>query len=403
MAETDIAFSYVAISSDGRRVRGAIAAAEEGAAFQRLRAAGLTPVSLTRRRSGGPRQVSGGLEERECIELLANLGHLLQAGADMRTALGILGARATRGKMAPICRTLGGDIGGGAPLDVSFARLSRQHGAFIGAMVSAGEAAGDLAGSLARAGEIIETRAKLRRKLGSTMAYPAFVLASTVAAILALLLFVIPSLAPLVRDSDSPPPASLRIMLLASDFLQAHLVGAELAVILALAGVFLTARSGLLGRVVDHLLLTGPVRRTAGGIAYGSFAVVLGGMLTAGAPMSDALRLSLRSVRSAFARRRLEPIVQEVRQGQSLSRVLERVVGFPQSIWSLAAVGEASGSLGPMLVRSGKLEEEAALDRIEAVGQLIGPALIIALGGLVGLLMAGLLSGVSQLGQSTLG
>ena len=402
MPETDLTFSYVAVNAEGRRVRGAIKAAGEAAAFQRLRAAGLSPVRL-KRRGGATRPAITALGERECIELVANLGHLLQAGADMRTALGILGSRAPRGQTASVCRSLGSDIGGGAPLDVSFGRVSRQYGHFIGAMVSAGEAGGDLAGSLARAAEIIETRSKLRRKLASTMAYPAFVLASSIAAILALLLFVIPSLAPLVRDSQSAPPVSLRIMMAASDALQAHFMGVELAVSGAGVGFVLAHQTGGLQRAMDRLLLTGPARRTAGGIAYGSFAVVLGGMLTAGAPMSDALRLSLRSVRSDLARRRLEPIVQQVRQGEALSRTLERVKGFPQSIWSLTAVGEASGSLGPMLVRSGKLEEEASLNRIEAIGQLIGPALIIALGGVVGLLMAGLLSGVSQLGQSSLG
>jgi type II secretory pathway component PulF len=383
-------------------VRGAITATGEDAAFRRLRAAGLSPVRLTPRRSGLRKPVGAGLSERECIELVANLGHLLSAGADMRTALSILGARAAKGT-ALVCRTLGAEIGGGASLDVCFARVSREHGVFIGAMVSAGEAGGDLAGGLARAAEIIDTRAKLRRKLSATMAYPAFVLASSVAAVVALLLFVIPSLAPLVRDSDAPPPVSLRLMLMASDALQAHLFAVELALVLTIAGLLFSHRSGLLGRFTDRLLLTGPTRRTAAGIAFGSFAVVLGGMLTAGTPMSDALRLSLRSVRSSLARERLDPIVQQVREGQSLSRALEDVRGFPEAIWSLTAVGEASGSLGPMLVRSGKLEEEASLGRIEAVGQLLGPALIIALGGLVGLLMAGLLSGVSQLGQSTLG
>jgi type II secretory pathway component PulF len=125
-------------------------------------------------------------------------------------------------------------------------------------------------------------------------------------------------------------------------------------------------------------------------------------MLTAGAPMSETLRLAVRSLRSPLARRNLEPVLHAVRQGQALSDSLRTVPGFPISIAQLAAVGEATGALGPMLVRSGKLEEEAGLSRIETLGQLLGPILIVGLGGLVGVLMASLLSGVSQLGQSAL-
>jgi type II secretory pathway component PulF len=91
-----------------------------------------------------------------------------------------------------------------------------------------------------------------------------------------------------------------------------------------------------------------------------------------------------------------------VRQGQSLSVALDRAKSFPTAIVRLAAVGEASGALGPMLARAGKLEEDSALRRIEASGRLLGPALIVLLGGLIGCLMAGLLSGVSQLGGAAI-
>jgi general secretion pathway protein F/type IV pilus assembly protein PilC len=55
-----------------------------------------------------------------------------------------------------------------------------------------------------------------------------------------------------------------------------------------------------------------------------------------------------------------------------------------------------------MLQRSGKLEEDAAVRDIEAAARLLGPALIVLLGGLIGLMMAGLLSGVTELGQAAL-
>jgi type II secretory pathway component PulF len=118
--------------------------------------------------------------------------------------------------------------------------------------------------------------------------------------------------------------------------------------------------------------------------------------------MSEALRLATHSVRSGLARERLQVVAQEVRQGESLSRALDRVPRFPPTILRLAAIGEASGALGAMLERGGRVEEEQAIRRLEAIGRILGPALIVALGGLVGTLMASLLSGVSQLGQSVL-
>ena len=171
----------------------------------------------------------------------------------------------------------------------------------------------------------------------------------------------------------------------------------------ASAGALLAAsRKGTLARALDRLALDGPAQKTVSALTYGGFAVSLGHMLGAGAPMADALRLAVRAVRSPGARRRLEPVIANVRQGRSLSDALGKVPGLPPSIVRLTAIGEASGGLGAMLARAGKLEEEAALRRIETLGRLIGPALIVALGGLIGLLMAGLLSGLTSIGDGAL-
>jgi type II secretory pathway component PulF len=396
-------FSYVAVDSGGRKVRGVVSAAHEASAYERLRLDGLHPLRLAPARAVKRPPVGGkGLAEAEVIDLVANLGQLLKAGADMRTALEILGGRSGRKAPAAACRSLSADISAGHPLDASVARALGRHGPFVGAMVAAGEASGDLAGALARAGEILESRMKLRRKLGSILAYPGFVLASTVAAVLALLVFVVPALAPLVRDSQSDPPAVLRLMIAASEGLRSHGRSLALGLVAAAGSALLLHRIGVLGRLLDRLLLSGPAGKTANRLVYGAFAIVLGGMLSAGAPMSETLRLAIRSVRSPLARGRIEPVLQAVRQGHSLSDSLAKTPGFPAAVARLASVGEATGALGPMLVRAGKLEEEAALSRIETLGQLLGPALIVSLGGLVGLLMASLLSGVSQLGQSAL-
>lgn len=402
MAE-DAAFRYVAVSATGRRVRGVVTARDEARAFERLRLQGLAPLSL-KREKGDPRKTKGApLTDREVAEIVGNLAELLTAGADMRTALAILGARANRPATAALCRNLAGDIGGGEALDVAFTRHVGRRGPLVGALVAAGEAAGDLSGGLGRAADLIQARLKLQEKLTSILAYPAFVLVSTVAAIIILLLFVIPTLAPLTADTGAEPPLALAVMIGLSDALRANLalLGASAAILGLL--VLISARAGLLQRALDRLLLEGPARRTASSLVFGGFSIAIGGMLSAGAPMSETLRLAIRAVGSPLARKRLEPVLHDVRQGESLSTALEGVKGFPSAISRLAAVGEATGSLGPMLARAGRLEEETAIRRIEQVGQILGPALIVGLGGLVGLIMASLLSGVSSLGGAALG
>lgn len=395
-------FRYVAIDPAGKRVRGVAFAPDPAAAFEQLRRQGLSPLSLKASLTGKTRPSTASLRERESADFLSGLADLLRAGSDIRTALSILGGRFERPAVKKICDELSADISGGEPLDMAFGRAFQKNQAFVAPMVAAGEAAGDLAGGLHRAAEVIYSRLKLRDQLISVLAYPGFVLVSAIAAIFVILLFIVPSIAPLAEEMGAEPPPALAFMIAASDFLRANgsfLAAAALSLFLIL---FLAARAGALIAPLERLFLDGPARRTVSALVFGSFSISLGTMLAAGAPMSDALRLAIRSAPTSNARRRLDQVAQDVRQGEDLSAALAVVKGFPPAIVRLAAVGEASNAVGALMVRSGKMEEEAALRRIDAIGKIMGPALIVLLGAILGVLMAGLLSGVSQMGQSAL-
>ena len=390
------AFTYAAIDSAGKQRRGVLTAGDEAEAFVLLRADGLSPLWI---KSSSHKNVRGQLRDRESMEMLANLAELLEAGADIRTALSILTERAERAVAKSICLALSRDIGGGEPLDRAFGRHLGRHQALVSALVAAGEASGDLPGSLRRTAQMIEARLKLREQLVGVLAYPAFVLLSAVAAFLIILLFIIPTLAPLVADFGGDPPLAMKFMLRASEVLRTY--GGAFVLALGLGGcaAITAARMRWLTTPFERLLLEGPISRTISSVVYGNFSVALGTMLSAGAPMSEALRLATRAVGLSLARSRLEIVGSQVRQGASLSAALSAVSGFPSAITRLASVGEASSTLGQMLVRGGGLEEAAALRRIQAAGQVAGPTLIVILGVLLGLFMAGLLSGISQMGQ----
>jgi len=398
-----IRFDYRAIDPNGRRVRGVVLAGSDAEAFEQLRRDGLSPLELKAARSrAAVTPKASGPTDRETAELVSSLADLLRAGVDMRTALSILGGRAGRPSVRSLCQSLAADISSGEAIDRAFGRRFPPGQALVGFMVAAGEASGDLSGGLQRAGEMIQGRQQLRDQLIGILAYPMFVLVSAIAAVLVILLFIVPSIAPLATDGGGAPPLALGVMIAVSNFLRTNL---GLGGVVLLGGGLLATlmlRLGALSGPLELLIFEGPAKRTVCAVVYGAFSISLGTMLAAGAPIGDALRLSTRAVRSAAARRRLDPIGQAIRQGRFLSDVLAEVKGFPPAIVRLAVVGEATNTLGEMLVRGGRMEEQAAIRRIEAVGRIAGPALIVVLGAMLGLLMAGLLSGVSAVGQSVL-
>lgn len=398
-------FAYVAIDGRRRRVRGVLDGADPAAVHARLKSEGLTPVSIrkTSAQVQGPARTSGGPGDRLTAQMVMDLATLLRAGADIRAALSIIADKASSPALASAARLIATDVSGGESLDQALTRNLGGRGAFVAALASAGEASGDLAGGLERAGAVLETRIRMREQLVSALTYPAFVLISAIFGLVVILMMVIPSLAPLAEAPGANPGMGLSVLLGMSRFLTENLLPLGLGLILVVILIAAAAVAGVLGALLDRLFLDGPLRGAASQLVYGGFAVTLGGILAAGAQISEALRFSVDAVRSQEARRRLSPLLNDVRQGEALSHAISKVPGMPTAITRLAMIGEESGALGPMLARAGRLEEEAAIKHIEAMAGMLGPAMIVLLGALIGLLMAGLLSGIADIGASALG
>jgi general secretion pathway protein F len=398
---SEAAYRYVALDPLRGRVTGTISAASEPEAYARLRQQGLSPLRLSGGGVGGGKQ-PGRLSRRDALGLLSELAALLKAGSDIRTSLRILSSRPGGRPAAVIARQLAEDVAGGEALEASLLRRLGPAYEFAAALTAAGEARGAAGEGLQRAAQVLERRLAVRDQLAAALSYPLFVTATALAAFLVILLLVVPALAPLIEELDPDTLSPLVILNTVSSFILDNGWSLLIASGLAGGGLFAAASTGLLRGPLERLLLDGPMGRTARSLIFGGFATDLGGVLASGAAIGEALRLSIRTVSLGLARQRLAPIPAAVREGERLSTAIGQVPGMPEGVAALAEIGEETGQLGALLEQAGRLEEARALKRIDAMGKLLGPIMIVVLGGLVGLLMAGLLSGVSSLGAEAL-
>lgn len=263
-----------------------------------------------------------------------------------------------------------------------------------------GVTSGDIGSGLRQGSELLRSELAMRAKLVEALSYPAFILVSSLGALLIILVYVIPSLEPLVAMQGAEPPLIMAGLLALSGFIRAWGSGLAIALALGLAALIGLSRMGVLGPWADRLVLDGPARRLTSSFVYGRFAQVLGRLQSAGVPLAEALRLAGEALGSELAHNRLEAAARRVRQGEPLSGALESVNGFPGQIRRLIVIGERTGELGSMLDRAGTLELETLVRRIDRLAKVLGPALIVLLGAIIGMMMGGLLSGVSTLGEA---
>ncbi|MFN3806520.1 type II secretion system F family protein [Asticcacaulis sp.] len=390
-------YTYRAMGPTGRVEKGAIDARDEADAFAKLRAQQLQPLRLNAQTgSSSPPLKLPFLSRHRPLDLealLTNLCVLLRAGADIRTALGVLD---DEGKGL---KTAAGKILSGSTIEAALTPLFPAGQSHLGALIAAGEARGDLPSGLEAAAKVLAARRLIRQQLFEALSYPAFVFVTAIAALAVILLVVVPAIAPLLDETGQSIPAYFQVILWLSQGLQwgwAYLLG---GVGLTVVGTYLAYRYGNFRRVLDLWWLGGPMGTIVRGLVYGGFARGLGDTLSAGAPVTDAIRLAQRSVGSDSARQRIDAVLQAVRQGRRLSEALSHVEGFPTSILKLCEVGETSGQLGPMIVRAGERSEAEALARISKLSKILGPALILGLGLMIGALMGGVLTALTEIGS----
>jgi len=389
-------FRYSAIDGLGRKTSGVLAADSEGAAHQALRERGFSPVRITRAwLAGTPR-----LKSRELIEFLRAFGILLSAGVPLAASLEMVAANDQSG--GRLAGELLAEVSGGRELAPALGEILGPRAAHLPGLAAAGQAAGDLGGALQQAADQLQEDVKIVEEFQAALSYPVFIFAASIVAVGLLMTFVIPSIAPLVAQGDGEAPLLLGVLLAASrattQFGPAVLVGGTAALI----GLAVAARFGLLRALADQALLDGPFGVVFRSLWFGRFSAILGRLLAAGVAAPEAFGLAALGLNNRLARSRVNETVQNLFAGERVSSALASCPGMPAAIGRMALVGEESGRLGEMLHDAGRIEQRRAVEILRTASRWLAPALIIAMGVLIGGIMATLLGAVLSVGETVL-
>ena len=192
---------------------------------------------------------------------------------------------------------------------------------------------------------------------------------------------LVPSLAPLFEDSGADPPAAMQFLLFLHDTAvqrwPAVLAGFGLV---ALAGI-LALRSEPVRYGADQLALRLPL--LSGILARAEtarLAQTLGALIRGGVVLPNALRISTLVVRNRVVRAAMERIAEDVKEGASLSLLLEKTKVVSPMALRLVAIGEETGRLDQMLGHVARIDETELRGRIELLMGLLTPLLTVLIG-----------------------
>ncbi|GAA4793483.1 type II secretion system protein XpsF [Lysobacter hankyongensis] len=386
-------YRYKALNSRGEVLDGQMEAASDTEVVLRLQEQGHLPVEaiLAAAATGvawgslfKPKPFAGG----RLVQFTQQLATLLGAGQPLDRALSILlelpedeAARRTISDIRDAVR-------GGTSLSVA---LERQHGVFSRLyinMIRAGETGGSLHETLQRLADYLERSRALRGRVINAMIYPAILVTMVGFSLLFLLGYVVPQFAAMYENLDAELPLFSRMVLaiglLVRDWWWV-LVG------LPALGVWWLGRKwrqpAFRARFDEWLLrqrLAGPI---VARMETARLARTVGTLLKNGVPLLTALGIGGRVLGNQALIADVESAAGDVKNGVGLSTALGKGKRFPRLALQMIQVGEESGALDAMLLKTAdtfEAETGQALDRmLAALVPLITVVLAVVIGGVI--------------------
>lgn len=358
-----------------------------------LLARGLTPVSM----EPAPAPRVRALNARDGSTLLGSIGSLLDAGLSLERALATTENLVRPGLRRGVadCRVrLTEGVSLSDALDAMPARLP------VGAssLVRAGERSGRLSESLGVAATMLDRQAELRGRLAHALAYPVLLAVTGMISIAVIVVVVIPRFAAMLSEVGQSLPPATATLLAMSSWAQRWWWVVVAAVVLCCAGAsrWLATESGR--RKAHEALLRMPLIGSLRlGLGASRALHAMGTALKAGVTIVPALRLSAGASGDAALGMRFEVAASQVFEGQPVTASLTKVGAVPVAAAQLLAVGEASGRLAEMALRSSDLLASESDRQLGTLVRLVEPFLIIGFGGAVAVVAGILLQAVYSL------
>jgi general secretion pathway protein F len=402
------AFEYVAVDAAGRDRKGVIEGDTARHVRQLLREQNLLPVEVrevveqetasARRRLGF--RLQRGLSAADLALVTRQLATLVKSGLPLEEALLAVSQQTDKPRVHSIILGVRSKVMEGHALADGLADFPGSFPEIYRATVAASEQSGHLDAVLERLADYTDNRQQLRSRTLSAMLYPVMLFVVCVAIVFFLLVSVVPKVVDVFRTSDAELPILTQLLIAGSDFMRQYGVWLVMAVVAA--GYLFTrwlrieANRRRWHRFLLGLPLIGKVVR---GSNTARFARTLSTLTSSTVPVLEALRISSEVVTNLPMRAAVEDAAVRVREGAPIGRSLAVSKLFPPMMIHLISSGETSGELDTMLERSA-VHQERELDAIlQAVVSLLGPLMILVMGGLVLVIVLAMLLPIFELNQ----
>lgn len=404
-------FSYIATTKDNKTVNGTIEAGSRVAGMEAVNKDGLRLISIKELSGDKKSRPQGGgflkrrhVKSDDLVIFTRQLSAMVSAGVPLLRSLNSLHEHSESVALKNLLTEVIKEVQDGASLADALSKHPEVFNDVYVNMVRAGEAAGILDDILKRLALQQEKSATMRKKIKSAMTYPLVLVAITILAFFGLMLFVIPQIGNILKDLGGPDaqlPFLTQVMLGISGFTTSYwyilfpaLFGAGVLFMRYLKTP--AGKSQLHHTVLRIPGVNGVIRK----VVVARFARTFSALMGAGVAVLEALSVTSHAVGNIVYEKALADAAAAVKNGASLSSVIEKDPLFPAIVAQMLAVGEETGQTDTVLVKVADFYEEEVDTAIDGLSSIIEPVMILVMGSMVGLIAASVMGPIASLAQN---
>ena len=388
-------FKYVAIDKHGKEIKGIEESDSMNQVVSLIREKGLYPVSILPviRKSIFSSLSKGSVKRKVLTVSTRQLATLLTAGLPLVRSLKVIRDQQPAGYWKKVLTGIIEVVERGGSFSDALSRYKNVFSKLYINMVKAGESAGLLEVVLNRLADYSEKSQKLRTKVFSALMYPFIVLGMAILILIGLMIFVVPKFAQMFDNMGVELPVMTGILIRSSSkmlTLKFWLIVIAIVIIAKLLFSFLKKIKK--GRyVLDNMKLKLPVfGKLIQKLAISRFASTLGTLVGSGVPILQALNIVKETVGNEVISEGLSTVHDGIKEGESIVAPLRSLTIFDPMVINMIAVGEETGKLDEMLLKSADTYESEVDIMVSGFTALLEPFMIIGLALIIGFIVIAL-------------
>jgi general secretion pathway protein F len=400
------AFEYTALDSGGHERRGVLEGDTARQVRQLLREQQLLPVSVNEvaqteaRRSQARFSLRRGISASDLALLTRQLATLARAALPLEEALLAVSQQTESPRIQAIVSGVRARVLEGRSLADGLGAFPQAFPEIYRSTVAAGEQSGRLDGVLERLADYTENRQVLQSRIRNALVYPILLSVVSLAIVSLLLVYVVPQVVNVFKAGKQQLPLLTRGLIALSDGFR-HWWWLLLLLVIATAWAIKRWLKDPVARRRWHLaVLRMPlIGRVVRGVNAARFARTLSILTASAVPVLESLRISGEVVGNLPMRDAVAEAAVKVREGAPIARSLATSKLYPPMLIHLIASGETSGELESMLERAANNQEREMDGIVNTAVNILGPVMILVMGGFVLVIVLALLLPIFELNQ----